>query len=111
MIWTQRDGRRIEIRLMSDDHIRHSLYMLMRGAARKQMLDDALQALSYSGGDMAEYYAHQAGDSLMEQRSDPSACFNYAVRKLPAAVALYKELKSRRAAFDANHFRMRADDR
>jgi hypothetical protein len=80
---------------METIHIIRALRMLMR-ESRKIMISDGLEALTYSGGEMATYCAHQAGDQLLTGASRKKDQLDYAIRSHKKAKALFLELEKRK---------------
>lgn len=100
--WRCRDGRRIEIRKMTTDHLQHTLYMLMR-QVRSETRDKGLDCFAYSGnGEMGEYYAHQEGDSLCALAEDPKYCFRELDDRIK--MLMIHELSTRGVTFDNTRF-------
>lgn len=65
IIWTTKDGTKIRLGDMETSHLDNCAKMLKRQAESNEY--NAMSAWSYSGGDMAEYYASQEGDGLMDK--------------------------------------------
>jgi hypothetical protein len=65
-LWTQRNGVKISICDMSDDHLLNTLRMLKRTAMRKReaALYNAWSAVATLSGEMASYYAEQDADRI-----------------------------------------------
>lgn len=72
MYWTTKDGRKIDIKDMSDDHLRNAVAMLRRkGFVGADEYEIALGSAFSMGGEMAQYYAEQSVDDMM-----PSQCLD-----------------------------------
>lgn len=72
MYWTTKDGRKIDIKDMSDDHLRNAVAMLRRkGFVGADEYEIALGSACSMGGEMAQYYAEQSVDDMM-----PSQCLD-----------------------------------
>ena len=68
-LWTMRDGTKIRICDMSDDHLKNTMKMLERVAERAYQ-DELANAYSFSGemmGDMASYAAEQDADRISHE--------------------------------------------
>lgn len=102
-LWKTRDGRVLPIAKMETLHLIRSLRMCMRDA-KKHMLADALEALSYASGapDGASYAAEGAANELLATYDKKEAQIDYGIRNSRVAKALYLELEKRKfAAVDA----------
>ncbi len=72
MHWTTKDGRKIDIKDMSDDHLKNSIAMLRRnGFVGADEYEVALGSAFSMGGEMAQYYAEQSAADMM-----PSQCLD-----------------------------------
>jgi len=67
--WTTKDGRKIPINKMSDQHLCNALRMLKRASEfnREQEINACGSAMCFLQGEMATYYAEQEFDRLCEE--------------------------------------------
>lgn len=66
--WTTRDGQTLDIRDMADSHLINTIRYLRRNAEALRELTSIAAAdfAATTRGEMAEYYAWQAADELLE---------------------------------------------
>jgi hypothetical protein len=110
VMWTTREGTRIEPHLMGTQHIQRSLYLLMR-AARKEMFNEGLDGLAHGfQGEMASYYAENAAMDMMDSSNKPAAVFEY-IQERDIVKAFLAELKARSVKFDDTRWCLPEDER
>jgi hypothetical protein len=69
-IWTKKDGSKIRICDMTDSHLTNTIKMLERNAREHEC--EALGCFPSFQGEMAQYYAELAWDSIAENGIDPN---------------------------------------
>lgn len=95
MHWTTKDGRKINIKDMSDDHLRNAVAMLRRqGFVGADEYALAIGSAFSMSGEMAQYYAEQSVADMM-----PSQCLD----AMECEIAMRANVQSdrRSAATDA----------
>jgi len=72
MRWTTKDGRKIDVKDMSNDHLKNAVAMLRRkGFVGADEYEVALGSAYSMSGEMAQYYAEQSVADMM-----PSQCLD-----------------------------------
>ena len=69
MHWTTKDGRKIDIKDMSDDHLQNTVSMLrQQGSIGADEYEIAIGSAFSIGGEMAQYYAEQSVADMIPSR-------------------------------------------
>jgi len=91
-VWVTKDGQRIPVRDMEDDHVVNTIRLLRRSAAgaRLKELDDAFSCLTFLNGDMAQMAVEQEIAGMMCQDDE-----NWLKDHVPTYRALISEAARR----------------
>lgn len=81
MHWTTKDERKIDIKEMSDAHLRNAVSMLRRqGFVGADEYEVAIGSAFSMGGEMAQYYAEQSVADMAPSRCLDAMEYEMAVR-------------------------------
>lgn len=93
--WKQKNGVKILIKDMTDDHIKNTIAMLERNYS-KECINESFNAMEFAistGGEMASCAAENASDDLLEEAERLERIEDW--EKWPQLNALQKELERR----------------